>query len=644
MKNHRVLILTLLFAFYGAFSQAQQIDSYKFTSFKALPTWCGVAVDWNTKPKAYLYDPRITRGHAEFVNKKLGRAITFKQFKDLASKGASRQYLPFFIYDLSTKPLSISGKKYTFALRIEDYSYDDTPEKMAKEVAKLLKLLPSIDARFAKEGLVVITQRDNDPLNINLVGKYLNALKLEKVSTNELIKQMGGAKFEVLNEAIAVGKLRLVQSEEEMVTLTSEDIAIFEFTPKRIPPLAGIITLEAQTPLSHINLLAKNRNTLNMYVTDLASVPELSTNVDKLVEINTAFQKFIVKPISQEKAEAFWLKNKPAPLSIPVAKANFESVIPLTNEFKAYHSVEMIGAKAANYALIYHLLGDNLVHPAFAIGFKPYLDLVEQGAAKEINFFLSKKKELSASERKQALAHIRQVILKSKPSEAMLTSLRSILERHFPNGRVKLRSSTNCEDLPQFNGAGLYESKGFSTKDSDEVLAKKITEVYASLWNDIAFEEREYFGIDHKKAAMAILVSPAFVDEYANGVILATPLVKDKGLQVLVNAQLGENEVTNPEKGAVPESFYVSKKGFDKVVSQSNLGKIFVGNTALQKLALPMREATEKIHTALIERLDKNLKDAYSTDIEFKIVKDKKGAYHLFFKQARLLKTTILPE
>lgn len=143
---------------------------------------------------------------------------------------------------------------------------------------------------------------------------------------------------------------------------------------------------------------------------------------------------------------------------------------------------------------------------------------------------------------------------------------------------------------------------------------------------------------------MAILVSPAFVDEYANGVILATPFAKDKGLQVLVNAQLGENEVTNPEKGAVPESFYVSKKGFDKVVSQSNLGKIFVGNTALQKLALPMRVATEKIHTALIERLDKNLKDAYSTDIEFKIVKDKKGAYHFFFKQARLLKTTILPE
>lgn len=644
MNNYRFWVLTLLFAFYGAFSQAQQLDSYKFTSFKALPTWCGVAVDWNTKPKAYLYDPRITRGHAEFVNKKLGRAITFKQFKDLASKGATRQYLPFFIYDLSTKPLMISGKKYTFALRIEDYSYDDTPEKMAKEVAKLLKLLPSIDARFAKEALVVINQRDNDPLNVKLVGNYLKALKLEKVSTTELIKQMGGAKFEILNEAIAVGKLRLVQSEQEMLALTPEDIAIFEFTPKRIPPLAGIITLEAQTPLSHINLLAKNRNTLNMYVTDLASVPELSTNVDKLVEINTAFQKFIVKPISQEKAEAFWLKNKPVPLSIPVAKANFESVIPLTSEFKAYHSVEMIGAKAANYALIYHLLGDNLVHPAFAIGFKPYLDLVEQGATKEINFFLSKKKELSASERKQALAHIRQVIFKSKPSEAMLTSLRSILERYFPNGRVKLRSSTNCEDLPQFNGAGLYESKGFSTKDSDEVLAKKITEVYASLWNDIAFEEREYFGIDHKKAAMAILVSPAFVDEYANGVILATPFAKDKGLQVLVNAQLGENEVTNPEKGAVPESFYVGKKGFDKVVSQSNLGKIFVGNTALQKLALPMRVATEKIHTALIERLDKNLKDAYSTDIEFKIVKDKKGVYHFFFKQARLLKTTILPE
>ena len=182
--------------------------------------------------------------------------------------------------------------------------------------------------------------------------------------------------------------------------------------------------------------------------------------------------------------------------------------------------------------------------------------------------------------------------------------------------------------------------------DNDKVLAEKITKVYASLWNDEAFEEREYFGIDHKKVAMAILVSPAFVDEYANGVILVTPHEKSGNVDVLVNTQPGENEVANPKKNDKPEAFLVGQNGVvSSVKSHSNIGKVFIGNEQASLLLKVLRINAIKVHQALMNR-QKEAGDnqLYSTDIEFKVIKNTDGQYFLYFKQARLLRNHILPE
>ena len=96
--------------------------------------------------------------------------------------------------------------------------------------------------------------------------------------------------------------------------------------------------------------------------------------------------------------------------------------------------------------------------------------------------------------------------------------------------------------MPEFNGAGLYESKGFNSKNSDEKLKEKILTVYASLWSESAFLEREYFGIDHSKIGMAILIQEAFQKEAANGVIVTT-LTKDNKIQIIVKAQIGRAHV-----------------------------------------------------------------------------------------------------
>jgi len=625
---------------------AQDISKYKFLAYGALPAWTGVAVDWHTSPKVYIYDPKETRGHAEFVNKKLGRAIDFKQFKTLASTSKTRQYLPFFVYDLSAKPYAVGAQKYTYAVRVEDYSYDDTPALMANDIIKLTQLISATYKQFKGKPLVIVNTKEKHILSQQVLEPFLKKHQFNTAVPMNLIKHFDGFKIEVLNEVVAVGRLVHVKNEKEMVKLTPQDIAIFEHIPERVPPLAGIITLEPQTPLSHVNLLAKNRKTLNISLTSLSAWPELKAKIGQIVEINPKFQKLIIKTVTSDYAAKFWKNNQPQKVNIPNPELTFESTIPLNKHFKQYQKVNLIGAKANNYALIHELLGEEYVLPAYAIGFKPYMDLLTQGADKEINFFLSKKSTLNKSEKQKALARIRNVIIKSTPSAAMLESLRGVLNKYFAGKKVKLRSSTNCEDLPQFNGAGLYTSKGFNVADNDKVLAEKITKVYASLWNDEAFEEREYFGIDHKKVAMAILVSPAFVDEFANGVILVTPHEKSGNVDVLVNTQPGENEVANPKKNDKPEAFLVGQNGVvSSIKSHSNLGKVFIGNEQVSALLKVLRINAIKVHQALMNRQkESGDKQLYSTDIEFKVVKNTDGQYFLYFKQARLLRNHILPE
>ena len=63
------------------------------------------------------------------------------------------------------------------------------------------------------------------------------------------------------------------------------------------------------------------------------------------------------------------------------------------------------------------------------------------------------------------------------------------LHAEFPGKGVFARSSTNSEDLPNFNGAGLYTS--MPNLRSDEQLMEGIKTVWASVWNFEAYEARE---------------------------------------------------------------------------------------------------------------------------------------------------------
>jgi hypothetical protein len=77
--------------------------------------------------------------------------------------------------------------------------------------------------------------------------------------------------------------------------------------------------------------------------------------------------------------------------------------------------------------------------------------------------------------------------------------------------------------------------------------------VWASLWNYRAWEEREYYGIDHTAADMAILVTPAFPDELVNGVAFTGNPADPTSQALLVNSQVGDTSVVSPDPGVLPE-------------------------------------------------------------------------------------------
>jgi pyruvate,water dikinase len=131
------------------------------------------------------------------------------------------------------------------------------------------------------------------------------------------------------------------------------------------------------------------------------------------------------------------------------------------------------------------------------------------------------------------------------------------LHQSFPSGMaIPCRSSTNNEDLPSFNGAGLYDS--YTHHPHEGLLENTIKQVWASMWNYRAFEEREVYRIDHYQAAMGVLVHQNYQNARTNGVAVTKNVVDPNWKGYYVNVQAGEDLVTNPSDNAIPEEFLVS--------------------------------------------------------------------------------------
>ena len=212
-----------------------------------------------------------------------------------------------------------------------------------------------------------------------------------------------------------------------------------------------------------------------------------------------------------------------------------------------------------------------------------------------------------------------------------IVAMNTAFDAAFGSGlNRRYRSSTNNEDLPGFNGAGLYDSKSQKPSEDEEDLGKSLKEVYASLWNFRAFSERDFHRIDHQAAAMGILVHPSYQDELVNGVAVSfNPVGSRDGYYV--NSQVGEDLVTNPAPHSVPEESLLERDADDYIVlSTSNLvdpGKLLLSEPQL----IQLRDHLTVIHDHFERLYGPATGEPFAMEIEFKITSED----ILAIKQAR---------
>ena len=439
----------------------------------------------------------------------------------------------------------------------------------------------------------------------------------------------GGTTYQALNPGEGYGLLRQMGPDDRP---HSRDVVIYEALPNELPRVAGIISTVPQTPLSHVNLRALQDSILNAFIANALEDDTVSGLVGSHIYYAVTDSGYTVRAATQEEVEAHYASSRPASAQTPERDLSVTTITPLSQV--AFDDWDAFGVKAANVAVL-----GTLEFPEGTVpdGFRHSVLLLRRVHEAQRVFTMTSQKMLEDEDFQtdydtmaSELKKLRKKIKKAETPDWIETAL-TTMHATYPEGQsLRYRSSTNNEDLPGFNGAGLYDSKTQHPEETEEDgISKSLKQVYASLWNFRAFIERDFHRIDHMAAAMGVLVHPNYSDEQVNGVAVSVdPAYGTEG--TYVNSQIGEDLVTNPEAHSVPEEVLLNADGTYTVVALSNhvtSGQLLMTDDQLSQL----RRHLETVHERFAELYGVEDGEQFAMEIEFKITSDNA----LAIKQAR---------
>ncbi|MDJ0761816.1 MAG: PEP/pyruvate-binding domain-containing protein [Myxococcota bacterium] len=470
------------------------------------------------------------------------------------------------------------------------------------------------------------------------------------ISTEELFE---GIDYQPLNLGVSMGQLRFLTAEDlEVGNVSFRDIAVLDAVPNDISVVMGIITTDFQTPLSHINVLSQNRGTPNMGLKGAFTDATLRALAGKWVRLDVGPFEYSITEVSKAEADAWWEANKPTEIIVPTmdltttAFKNIEDMLDIETLGLGpalAAAIPAYGGKASHFGAFPHMDSQKVPFPkAFAIPIYYYRQFMEE------NGFDAVIDGLMADEAFQNDPMVRKAALKDFKDQMKLAPIREDflfmvegkIQAEYPSIRMRFRSSTNCEDLDGFTGAGLYTSKSGDPSDPAYPVADAIRSVWASVWNFRAFEERAYRSIDHKAVGMALLVHRSFPAEEVNGVAVTGNIFDAQGLEpgFYVNVQVGEVSVVIPPPGVTSDQFilHYAMPGQPIVfIDHSNLVQPNQ-NVLTRSQILELGAGLDEIHTFFNGLYGPSTPDHfYAMDVEFKFDGDPGETPALFIKQAR---------
>lgn len=459
--------------------------------------------------------------------------------------------------------------------------------------------------------------------------------------------------YQPLNPGQAMGRLRFAKAEElDTVHLSFEDIVVLDLAPNDISVVQGLITEEFQTPLSHLNVLSRNRGTPNMGLRNAMNDPVLRSFEGRVVQLTVGALSWSIEEVAATEAQAFWDAHKPAPVTLPAMDlgrtdlVDIADVTPDPGEGETLReaivkAVLAFGGKAAQYSVLAKTTGVPTLK-AFAVPVFYYDQFMrENGFYARLDALLADPQfNADSAVRDARLADFRAAMLKAPVDEAFQAALKTKLAADYPGQTLRFRTSTNSEDLDGFPCAGCYESHTGDPARWDDVL-DAIRKTFASAWLFRTFEERNYYGVDHHSVGMALLVHRNFPDEEANGVAITNNPFDPTGLDpaFYVNVQAGgDAEVVHPPAGVSSDQFLLFYGEPNQPVTYlAHSSLVPDGSTVLTaKQINTLGKALQAIHLRFLPAYGKGA-SWYGMDVEFKFddddAPDQPSA--LFIKQAR---------
>lgn len=435
--------------------------------------------------------------------------------------------------------------------------------------------------------------------------------------------------FTIMNQAEAYGRLRALDPDDRP---HPHDIVIYDQLPNELSQVAGIITTTPQTPLAHVNLRAAQNGIPNAFINEVRTEIDFDALIDNYVYYQTTETGWTLRAATPAEVNAHYAALVSPTIQTPTRDLSVTTIKPLTQI--GFNDWTSFGVKAANVAVLGQLgFPSGTVPEGYAIPFYFYDEFMKA------NDFYDEIEEMlededfqdDYDEQASKLKKLRKKIKDATTPQWIIDALET-MHNTYPEGqKLRYRSSTNNEDLPSFNGAGLYDSQTQKPSETEkDGIDKSLKQVFASLWNFRAFSERELHNVDHSKTAMGVLVHPNYTDELANGVAVSFDALYGRSGRYYFNTQLGEDLVTNPPANSIPEEMLVTSSGEATVLNVSNLvptGQLLLSAEQTTQLA----QHLTVIHNHFKTLYNPAANKPFAIEVEFKITSED----ILAIKQAR---------
>jgi hypothetical protein len=421
-------------------------------------------------------------------------------------------------------------------------------------------------------------------------------------------------KYQPLELGETWGTLRVVPAGKALPNdLRPFEVVVLGTQPVEIPPVAGIITDELQAPLGHVAVLAHSRGTPNM--ASIGASIAFAALDGKPVHLVVGASDFKLEAASADDlAKAARARRNKAPaIRLSLDDPGLPALADIDPD-----DVSHFGAKTVQLARVAQIGGIHTPR-AFGLPFAAYAKFFADSGAARLIASMRDDPGLQRDERRWRVAFdvVRERMLAAPVSPELVAKLSARIREVLPGTKnVRLRSSTNSEDLDGFSGAGLYHSAKIDPAKPGD-LERGLREVWASVWSYDAYLEREWYGIDHARVAMAILVQESIDDDVVNGVaITGNPFFEGRPA-VYVNAQVLGGSVTGAAGNEVPEQLlyytYDTGQGVERISESSRArGQKLVTDDEARVFAWQL----VKIHDAFTNEL---VGGERAVDVEFLI-------------------------